>query len=84
MILATGDRVVMEDSLNDALEALTGFQAEAVVTPIDGQAPATAPAAGTDLQQQIDNLLSTLDELKDNVSDIEEALDRLKDLAGGN
>ena len=84
VILATGDRVVMEDSLNDALEALTGFQADAVAAPTNGQAPATAPAVGTDLQQQIESLLSTLDELKDNVSEIEEALDRLKDLTGGN
>jgi uncharacterized membrane protein (UPF0182 family) len=82
VILATGDRVVMEDSLNDALASLTGFKAEAPAARTNGQTQ--APSAGIGLQDEIESLLSALDELKDNVSDIEEALDRLKEIAGGN
>ena len=84
VILATGDKVVMEDSLSEALASLTGFSqaAEPAPTRTNGQAPAVTTDPGT-LQREIESLISAIEDLKDNLSVIEDSLDRLKELAGG-
>ncbi len=86
VILATADRVVMEDSLGLALAALTGEgslvdvgQPEAA--PEEAPAPTTAPV--DDVGRQIDILSETIIGIKDDLASLEEAVERLKQLTGG-
>ena len=85
VILASQEKVVMRDSVPEALAALTGFTAPAPA-PADGQAtPAPAPddqAAGT-VQSQLDAITDALSGLRGSVSELEDALERLRDLTGG-
>ncbi len=82
VILATGNRVVMEGSVPEALAALTGFTSP-VETPGDPQQPpaSTVPEGG--LQQEMKALSEAIDGIKRELSNLEEALKRLADLAGG-
>lgn len=84
VILATTTKVVMEDSLSEALASLTGFtqESEAVVRPSNGQEPSLVPGS-EEAQREIENLTNVIDDLKENLSQLEDALERLKDLAGG-
>ena len=84
VILATASKVVMEDSLSEALAALTGFteEADTVVTPPGDGEPALS-LGSEQAQTEIENLSNVMEELKENLSRLEEALERLKDLAGG-
>jgi len=85
VILATGDKVVMEDSLALALKSLVGFTAPTVVTSDDdllsegGQAAVPASKAET----EIDTLSDVINVLKENLSSLEEAFERLKALMIG-
>ena len=74
----------MEDSLSEALASLTGFtqESEAVVRPSNGQEPSLVPGS-EEAQREIENLTNVIDDLKENLSQLEDALERLKDLAGG-
>ena len=85
VILATGDKVVMENSLAEAIVALTGPVALAGIRPSeDGEpaVPGTAPAIGG-LSEEILSLTETVEFLRDNLEQLEEALDRLQQLAEG-
>ena len=93
VILATADRVVMEDSLGLALVALTGERSLATVgeTATDRTRQAdrtTTPASavvepGNELQRQIGILTDKIANIKDDLASLEEALDRLKEITGG-
>ena len=82
VILATGERVVMEDSLAEALAALTATgPARAGV-----KAPAAeVPAVGVPSQTEIDALSDAVEELREVLTSLEEALEGLKEKeeAGG-
>ena len=84
VILATGDRVVMEDSLNQALNALTGVTTF-VSEPADAAAPDTTPAttapAGS-LEASVEVLEDAIDAVKQNIAELERALDRLTESLG--
>ena len=85
VILASGNKVVMEDTLELALEALTGFVSEEIVEDT-GEIPlAPTPSATgvTPIQQELDTLTDAVEEIKTNISDFEDALERLRELAGG-
>ena len=89
VILATGERVVMEDTLNEALVALTAGVAAGPDEPVDGQATATdvpdtgEPLTGSsEIQAELESLTDTLQEFQDNLSQLQEALERLKLLTG--
>ena len=82
VILATGNRVVMEGSVPEALEALTGFTGP-VETPGDPQQPPASTVPGGGLQQEMKALSEAIDGIKRELSNLEEALKRLADLAGG-
>ena len=79
VILATGDKVVMEDSLNEALSALTG--SASFVTDSQDRQPAGAPTQPTTSSGTVESTVETLQEaiedVKRNLSELEEALDRL-------
>jgi len=81
VILATGDKVVMEDSLNEALNSLTGVTTF-VSEPADAAdtdaaaAPAITAPAGT-IEATIETLQNAIDGVKQNLAELEAALDAL-------
>lgn len=79
VILATGDKVVMEDSLNEALSALTG--SATFVTDAQDRQPAGAPTqpttSGGAVESTVETLQEAIEDVKRNLSELEEALDRL-------
>ena len=85
VILATGDRVVMEDSVPEAIAALTGFTGPASEP---GKQPGTDPPASTapDLRlgEEIQKLTETIETIKQELENLEESLKRLAELSGGN
>ncbi len=84
VILATGEKVVMEDSLAEAVASLTGRASSAGIRTSDG-APGDAetPAADVGLEEEIENLTDAIELLRDNLTQLEEARDRLKQLTAG-
>ena len=85
VILATADRVVMEDSLGLALAELTGARSlvdvgQPEAARAETPAPTTTPE--DDIGQQIDVLVETIIGIKDDIASLEEALERLKQLTG--
>ena len=80
VILASGDRVVMEDSLREALDALT--------EPEEGVLPPAGPgeAEGTPdrtIGSELENLREALEVLKEDIDALEDALRRLAQVAEG-
>lgn len=78
VILATGDKVVMEDSLNEALSSLTGsasFVTDTQDMPSDAT-PRPAPSGGA-VEATVDTLQGAIEDVKRNLAALEEALDRL-------
>ena len=78
VILATGDKVVMEDSLNEALAVLTGSQS--FVTDAEERPSETTPAPSTSggaVEATVETIQQAIQDVKDNLSGLEEALDRL-------
>ena len=94
VILATADKVVMEDSLGLALAALTGEQSlvsvgelDSARTPSDSTTPATTTTVtvgeGTELEMQITIVSDSIESMKEDLATLEEALEKLKELTGG-
>ena len=79
VILATGDKVVMEDSLNEALSSLTG--SASFVTDAQDRRPAGAPTrpapSGGAVEATVETLQQAIEDVKRNLSELEEALDNL-------
>ncbi len=94
VILATADKVVMEDSLGLALAELTGDQALAAVGGViegrgspDPPRP-VSPAVGEPsdrnaVELQIQVVTETINLIRDELSQLEEALKRLQEATGG-
>ena len=85
VILATGDRVVMEDSVPEAIAALTGFTGRPAV-PGEPSGPDTPASRVPDqrIGDEIDRLTEAIEAIKQELDNLEESLKRLSDLAGGN
>lgn len=94
VILATADKVVMEDSLGLALTALTGDQSlvsvsepDSARTSSDATTPATTTTVtvgeGTELEMQITIVSDSIESMKEDLAALEEALEKLKELTGG-
>ena len=88
VILATQDKVVMEDSLGLALAALTGDQALVSVDGVaDGRgALPSEPAGGTPsklggLELQVQEVTDAIDQIKEGLTQLEEVLQRLLESA---
>ena len=80
VILATGDKVVMEDSLNEALSELTGsasFMEDAEELAADDQ-PRPAPSGGA-VESTVETLRQAIEDVKRNLADLEDAFDNLAD-----
>ena len=79
VILATGDKVVMEDSLNEALAALTG--SATFVTDAQDERPTDAPArpatSGGAMETTVETLQQAIEDVKRNLAELEAALDTL-------
>ena len=89
VILATGDKVVMEDSLSEALVALTSGSSVDRAEELDGRATpgASSPAPGVDgggssIESAIEGLGDVIEGLREDLSRLEESLERLKELTG--
>ncbi len=84
VILATGDKVVMEDSLNEALSALTG--SASFVTDAQDRQPADAQTqpttTGGAVEATVETLQEAIEDVKRNLSELEKALDRLTETLG--
>ena len=81
VILATGDKVVMEDSLNEALSSLTGsatFVTEEQDEAPTGATPRPTPSGGA-VESTVEALQQAIEDVKQNLADLEEALDNLAD-----
>ena len=96
VILATADKVVMEDSLGLALAALTGDRSLTSVsepgsTRTSGGATSTSGATttsvtvgeGTELEMQITIVSDSIESMKEDLAALEDALEKLKELTGG-
>ena len=85
VILASQERVVMRDSVEEAIEALTGYVASD--SPPRGGATETSEdrtyASGGTLQTGIESIAEVLTGLRESIAGLERALDDLKELAGG-
>ena len=81
VILATSDKVVMEDTLEEALAELTGTEvgaAAAAATNGADAAPQPSAAGGDGVQ----TLRGAIDEVKKTLADLERALDKLTESLG--
>ena len=83
VIVASGDKVVMEPTLEAALAVLIG-EAAPTTPPANGVEP-VPPEESTpeELRRRVQELLDSLGALKDNVSSLEEALERLQEITEG-
>ena len=81
VILATGQKVVMEDSLSEALASLIDTSLLPDVSPTDGVAPPTGS-----VEAELETLSQVIEALRQDLSRLEEALERLRQVeepAGG-
>jgi uncharacterized membrane protein (UPF0182 family) len=82
VILASGDRVVMEDSLREALAALTEPE-EGVLPPAGPGEAAGTPDGHRTIGSEMENLREALEVLKEDIDALEDALRRLAQVAEG-
>ncbi|MCI0790389.1 MAG: UPF0182 family protein [Chloroflexi bacterium] len=85
VILASGTKVVMEDSLEEALAALTGVDFLITRAGPDAQAPGGAEPTGpleTSLEAGINVIKEAIEGLRENLSQLEEAIESLTDTFG--
>ena len=88
VILATGDKVVMEDSLGAALASLTGEGSLVNVgapepTRTEETTPSIVIEPGNELEQQIQVLVDTIEKMKLDLDSLDAAIERLKEITGG-
>ncbi len=84
VILASGDKVVMEGSVTEAIAALTGFIEVAVVEPDESQNGDAAPVEVDVFQANIDKLSDVIQALREGLNALEDALKGLEGSGGGN
>ncbi len=82
VILASGDRVVMEDSLQEALASLTEPE-EGVLPPAGPGEAAGTPDGVRTVGSELENLRDALEVLKEDIAALEDALRRLAQVAEG-
>jgi len=85
VILATGEKVVMESSIPEALTALTGYVQAGSEQPAEDREPTSAQpgAPPSDVDAAIEKITGVLDGFKESLSDLEKALEDLKESMGG-
>lgn len=84
VILASGNKVVMEGSVTQAVASLTGFKEAAAVEPGEPQNGDTAPVEVDVFQANIDKFSDAIQALREGLEALEDALKGLEDSAGGN
>ena len=85
VVMATGNKVVMEGSVSEAIASLTGFSPAAGAAPTDGEgAPSGKVEVPVDtLQSELNVLDGVLQQIIDDLSAVEEAIQRIRELTGG-
>ena len=80
--MATGDKVVMDDSVPEAIASLTGFSSPTGSAPTSGDMQ--VPGKGGDtVQAELNVLDGVLQQIKGDLSVVEEAIQRIRELTGG-
>ena len=82
VILASGDKVVMEDSVTAAVAALTGYTEVAVAEPDEPTDEDTAPVDA--FQANIEMFSDAIQSLREGLQALEDALKGLEESGGGN
>jgi uncharacterized membrane protein (UPF0182 family) len=82
VILATNDKVVMEQTLDDAVLALLDDQQRESIA--SGKPSAVGDFKSESLQQILENLLQALESLQGGASELEDSVDALRKIAGEN
>ena len=80
VILATGEKVVMEDSLEKALTALTGFE-QVTQSGVSKEAQVERQDGGV-IQNEFESIKDTINQLKESLTILEKAIEKLGDLTG--
>ena len=85
VILATQDNVVMHPSVNEAVEALTGFSSitDSTLSDDSGNGAIKSNLDLNPLNLELQTVDQVIEQLKNELSSLEEAVDRLKSLTGG-
>ena len=92
VIVADGDNVFMEDTLFDGLDRLfdaardsieVGSEPPSLDEPPGGEPIEPPDSLPTELADEIENIGKTVDDLKEGLSALEEALDRINEALGG-
>jgi hypothetical protein len=84
VILASGDKVVMEDSVTAAVAALTGYTEVAVVEPDEPTNGDTTSVEVDGFQANINKFSDAIQSLREGLQALEDALKGLEDSGGGN
>jgi uncharacterized membrane protein (UPF0182 family) len=84
VILASGNKVVMEDSVTAAVTALTGFTAAAVAEPDEPTNGDAEPVEVDAFQANIEKFSDAIQSLREGLQALEDALKGLEDSGGGN
>jgi uncharacterized membrane protein (UPF0182 family) len=84
VILASGDKVVMEGSVTEAVAALTGYTEVAVVEPDETTDGDTAPVEVDAFQANIEMFSDAIQSLREGLQALEDALKGLEESGGGN
>jgi len=84
VILASGDKVVMEDSVTAAVAALTGYTEVAVVEPVEPTNGDTTSAEVDGFQANINKFSDAIQSLREGLQALEDALKGLEDSGEGN
>lgn len=82
VILATNTKVVMEPTLDQAVAALLG-SAQTVATP-DGEAPVEGGVPRDELLRILDQIAQALESMQGGAQDLDDSVQALRDLIGGN
>ncbi len=82
VILASQERVVMRDSVLEAIDALTGF-VPSTDAPTETVTDPSGPPSTEPLQAGIESMAEALEDLRRGLEGLEQALDNLRELTGG-
>jgi len=79
VILASGEKVVMENSLSEAIESLTGL---VTANPKESNAIKTTESTLNPIDSTLEQIKSFTEEIKTQINDLEKALEKLKQITG--
>ncbi|SVD94753.1 uncharacterized protein METZ01_LOCUS447607, partial [marine metagenome] len=79
VILASGEKVVMENSLSEAIESLTGLVTE---NPQEANTIKTTESTLNPIDSTLEQIKSFTEGIKTQINDLEKAIEKLKQITG--